>query len=552
MNHRPEVTSSHGLVAAGHPLAATAGVRAFAKGGSAADAAAAAGFALAVLEPHLNGLGGECPILVRAPDGSARAISGQGWAPAAATADRFPASGIPGDGVASAAVPATVDAWLLLLERFGKIPLRDVLLPAIELAADGFPVDARLGRAIEASRPAFAHWPASAATFLAPGPVLRQPDLARTLEAIAAGGRAGFYAGRVAQTMAAFLLGEQPDRAGKPVRGLVTASDIAEYRGAWEDPASIDWLGANIWKCGPWSQGPVFLQQLRLLEGDNLAALPEADRAHLILEASKLAFADREAYYGDPRLGPVPLDRLLSREYAAARRAQIGREAARALRPGLQAVTLPWMSATADRGFEPLTAHTGDTTHVDAADSSGLMISATPSGGWFDSNPQIPGLGFAPGTRLQMFNFLPDHPNRLAPKKRPRTTLSPSLARLPDGRCLAFGTPGGDGQDQWTLQVFLNIAVRGMSLQDAVEAPLLTSIAFPSSFAPHGATPAGAVLESRFDPATAAALRERGHAVEVTGPWEFGRVTCVAWDPKTGVLSAGVSPRRGSAAAAGV
>lgn len=552
MLHRPDVVSSRGLVAAGHPLAATAGARALAKGGNASDAAAAAGFALAVLEPHLNGLGGECPILVRAPDGSTHAISGQGWAPAAATPARFPASGIPGDGVASAAVPATVDAWLVLLSRWGKLPLKDVLRPAIELAADGFPVDARLGAAIEANRAAFARWPATAATFLAGGTVLVQRDLARTLEAVASKGRAGFYGGRVAKSLAAFLAEEQPDRAGAPVRGLIARADLDEYHGAIENPVEIDWRGATVSKCGPWTQGPVFLQMMRLLEADPIEKLPEAEWAHLYLEAAKLAFADREAHYGDPRFAQVPLDRLLSREYAAARRGEIGARAARALRPGLAAPALPWTSGSPDRGFEPLMAHTGDTTHVDAADASGLMVSATPSGGWFHSNPQVPGLGFAPGTRLQMFNFLPDHPNRLAPRKRPRTTLTPSLARLPDGRCLAFGTPGGDGQDQWTLQFFLNVAARGMTPQEAAEAPLLTSIAFPSSFAPHGAVPAGAVLEGRFDAATAASLRARGHDVQVVGPWDSGRVTCVCWNPATGVLSAGVSPRRGAATAIGV
>lgn len=552
MLHRPDIVSSRGIVAAGHHLAATAGARMFAKGGNAADAAAAAGFALAVLEPHLNGLGGECPILVRTPDGETHAISGQGPAPAAAERARFPASGIPGDGIASAAVPATVDAWLLLLEKFGRLPVKEVLRPAVELAADGFPVDARLRAAIDANRLVFPAWPATAAAFSSAGPVLKQPDLARTLEAIATRGRAGFYGGRVAQAMAAFFAGEQPDRKGEPVKGLIAAADISGYAGAWEEAVEIDWRGCVVSKCGPWSQGPVFLQMLRLLENDDIGALPEAAWAHLYLEVAKLAFADREGFYGDPKFAEVPLDRLLSTEYAAQRRKLVGPEASRALRPGEGASPLPWTSGTADRGFEPLGSHTGDTTHVDAADRDGLMVSATPSGGWFDSNPQIPGLGFAPGTRLQMFNLLQYHPNRLEPGKRPRTTLSPSLATLPDGRCLAFGTPGGDGQDQWTLQFFVNVAVRGMGLQEAVEAPLLTSIAFPSSFAPHGATPGGAVVEGRFEKATLDSLLGRGHLATIGGRWEFGRVTAVCWDPKTGILSAGVSPRRGNAAAVGV
>ncbi|MEK7468088.1 MAG: gamma-glutamyltransferase [Planctomycetota bacterium] len=552
MNHRPEVVSSRGIVAAGHHLAATAGIRMFGRGGNAADAAAAAGFALAVLEPHLNGLGGECPILVRAADGTTHAISGQGWAPAAATPDRFPSSGIPGDGVASAAVPATVDAWILLVEKFGKLPLREILKPAIELASDGFPVDSRLRSAIEDNRYLFKDWPATGATFGEAGAVLKQADLARTLEAIAAKGREGFYGGRVGKATAAFLKGAHPDRSGLPVQGLLTEADLAEYAGAWEKPVEIDWRGCLVSKCGAWTQGPVFLQMLRLLEGDDLPKMTEPEWAHVYLECAKLAFADREAFYGDPKFSEIPLERLLSREYAAERRKLVGDTASRVLRPGTGAPPLPWTSGSADRGYEPLTSHTGDTTHLDTADKDGLMVAATPSGGWFDSNPQIPGLGFAPGTRLQMFNFIEGHPNRLQPKKRPRTTLTPSLARLPDGRCLAFGTPGGDGQDQWTLQFFLNIASRGMSLQEAAEAPLLTSIAFPSSFAPHGATPAGATLEGRFEKKTLEDLIVRGHLATVAGRWDFGRVTGVAWEPGTGVMTAGVSPRRGNAAAIGI
>jgi gamma-glutamyltranspeptidase/glutathione hydrolase len=548
--HRPLISSTRGIVAAGHPLAASAGIRVFAQGGNAADAAAAAGFALAVLEPHLNGLGGECPILVRAPDGSTHAISGQGPAPAAARADRFPVSGIPGDGVASAAVPATVDAWCRLVEKYGTLPLRKILQPAIELAADGFPVDKRLAGAIEANAPIFARWPASHATFSGGIPVLRQKDLAHTLEAVAAKGRAGFYEGRVARSLAEFLRVPQPDRSGAPVQGLISAEDIATYRGAWEAPVEIDWRGCRVSKCGPWTQGPVFLQMLRLLEEDELSPHSEAGWAHLYLECAKLAFADREAHYGDT--ATVPLETLLSPEYGRARRRLVTDRASRTLRPGLDAARLPWASGSADRGFEPLSAHTGDTTHVDAADASGLMISATPSGGWFDSNPQVPGLGIALGTRLQMFNFVDGHPNCLAPGKRPRTTLTPSLATLSDGRLLAFGTPGGDGQDQWTVQFFLNVAARGMDLQEAVEAPLLTSVAFPSSFSPHGATAGGAAVESRFEPATIDALRERGHEVTVPGPWEFGRVTCVCLDPKTGVLTGAASPRRGAACVAGL
>ncbi|NUN48790.1 MAG: gamma-glutamyltransferase, partial [Candidatus Brocadiae bacterium] len=501
-----------------------------------------------VLEPHLNSLGGECPILVRAPDGSVHAISGQGCSPGAATPDRFPAAGVPGDGVSSAAVPATVDAWLLLLKRHGRLPLSDVLRPAIELAADGFPVDAGLAASIRANADVFARWPSTRSVFGNAAPVLRQPDLARTLETIAAEGRAGFHAGRIARTLAEFFREAHPDRGGAPVRGLISASDLETFHGAWEPAVQAEGFGATVHKCGFWSQGPVFLQQLQILAGQDLGLLPESERLHTEIEAAKLAFADREAWYGDPGFAAPPAS-LLDPDYAARRRTLIGPDASLRLRPGLGATALPWTGGIVDRGFEPLAAHIGDTTHVDAADRDGLMIAATPSGGWIQSNPLVPGLGFAPGTRLQMFNLLPSHPNRLEPRKRPRTTLSPSLARLADGRWLAFGTPGGDGQDQWTLQAFLGVAVHGRSLQEAVEAPLFLSTAFPSSFAPHGADPGGVTLENRFDPGTVAALRDRGHAVSLAGPWDSGRVTMVSWDPATGILRGAASPRRGSAVA---
>jgi gamma-glutamyltranspeptidase/glutathione hydrolase len=535
-------------------------------GGNAIDAGVAMGFCLAVLEPHLNGIAGESPILIHhARSGRTVAISGQGTAPHAATIEWFHGRGmslIPGDGLTAATVPSQVSNWLTALMRFGTMPLKTVLAPALDLARSGFAMYHGLRRCIAANQQRFREeWPGSAAVYLPGGQVpewgdrFRNPRWARTFEHLidaAAGVRGGripglevahdcFYRGPIAEEIAAFCRDHRfRDASGQENPGLLTYRDLAGFHARVEEPVAIDYRGLDVYKCGPWSQGPVFLQMLRLLEGFDLPSLGHntPDYIHTWSECAKLAFADREFYYGDPDFVSVPLERLLSREYAEERRGLIDpRHASLLLRPG-------------DAGPRPLRlilgdeqSYNGDTTHLDCIDAEGNMIAATPSGSWIQSSPVIPSLGFPLGTRGQMFSLDPEHPNALAPGKRPRTTLTPSLV-LREGRpWMVFGTPGGDQQDQWTLQFFLNVVEFGMSIQEALDAPTFHSQHFPSSFYPRAQFPGRLVAEGRIAPETLNDLRRRGHDVQVAGDWANGRVLAIRTDPDRGLIFGGASPR---------
>jgi gamma-glutamyltranspeptidase/glutathione hydrolase len=572
---RPTLRGYGGAVSSGHYLATQAGAQILAEGGNAADAACAMGFALQVLEPHMNGFAGEVPILAfEAAAERVHAISGQGVAPAAATLEHFRSLGldrIPGDGLMAATVPAALDAWCLLLERLGTRSLADVLAPARALAERGFPMYPFLRELLALLEPRFRReWPSSASLYLplrALGERQTNPALARLLgelaaaEARARGGREAriraardwFYQGRPAEQIEAFLRVPVRDASGSPQPGLLRAQDLAGYAGSIEPALEVDYRGAVVWKCGPWTQGPVFLQQLRLAEGLDLGAMGHlsADALHTWIELAKLAFADREACYGDPRFAKVPLDELLSPSYAERRRALV--DPARAsleLRPGMGRLPegWPWLAEHPLGPAEPQAWASArgrsDTTHLDAADRWGNLVSATPSGGWIPSSPVIPELGFPIGTRAQMFALDPAHPNALAPGKRPRTTLTPSMARLPDGRLLAFGTPGGDQQDQWSLQLFQNLVDFGIDdLQQAIDAPTLHIHHMPDSFYPRLAQPGVVGAESRIDPGVLAELEARGHRVRRDGPWEHGRVLAVSHHPDTGLFEAAASPR---------
>jgi gamma-glutamyltranspeptidase/glutathione hydrolase len=575
---RPTLRGRGGAVAAGHYLAAQIGARTLAAGGNAADAACAMGFALEVLEPTQNGPAGECPILVyEGASGRVHAISGQGPAPAAATPAAMRALGlslIPPDGLLAATVPAAIDAWCLLLERFGTLRLEDVLAPARDLAAQGFPMYPFLRGLLAWIEPRFrAQWPSSAAIFSpvpADGRLFANRDLAATFDALlraerAAGGsreqgiraaRDHFYRGPIAERIEAFLREPVADASGAAHAGLLAAGDLAAYAGRVEEPVSRGYRGSRVWKCPPWSQGPVFLQQLALLEGFDLAAMGwnGADALHTWLECAKLAFADRDACYGDPRFAQVPMETLLSDAYAAERRRLVDpAHASLALRPGLGRLPEGWPllgpEGAAAPPVEPQAlgaARRGrsDTTQCVAVDRDGNLVSATPSGGWILTSPVVPGLGFPVGTRAQMFTLDESHPNALAPGKRPRTTLSPSLARLRDGRALAFGTPGGDQQDQWTLHFYLACVDFGAAdLQQAIDAPTAHSLHMPSSFYPRTAEPGVVEAEERIGEDVLRALEARGHRVRRTPPWSHGRVLAAAFDPETRVCEAAASPR---------
>jgi gamma-glutamyltranspeptidase/glutathione hydrolase len=541
------------------------------------------GFAEQVLEPHMNGPAGEVSILIHsAADDRVFAISGQGTAPAAATIERMTGLGldrIPGDSLLSATVPAALDAWCQLLERFGTWRFEDVVEPARQLAGGGYPMYSFLHSVLSQLERRFRdEWPTSAEVYL---PLARvgapqtNPAYAALLEELVAADRTAgsresgiraardaFYRGRAAEQLEKFLATPLPDASGRSHRGLLSANDLASYAGSIEQPVSAPYRGGRVWKCPPWTQGPVFLQQLRLLEGYDVAAMGHnsPDSLHIWLECAKLAFADREACYGDPHFSDVPLDELLSAAYAEKRRALVNpANASLELRPGIGKLPAGWplvaegdeeshepqaMAAAQERSSRDVAMGRGDTTHLDAADRWGNLVSATPSGGWIPASPVIPELGFPVGTRGQMFNLDAEHPNSLEPGKRPRSTLSPSLARLRDGRRLAFGTPGGDKQDQWTLQFFLNVVEFGLpDLQAAIDAPTAHSRHMPESFYPRLSRPGAAVVEERIPEAVVRELERRGHRMSRSGAWEHGRVLAVARDPETGLCEAAASPR---------
>ncbi len=569
---RPVIRGRHLVVACGHYLAALAGMRMRDRGGNAVDAGVAMGFSQAVLEFQSYGFGGEAPILIySAARQELVAINGNTRAPAAATIASFRSRGIrliPGDGFLPAGVCAAPDALITALDRYGTLTLAEVVAPAIELAANGFPVYEGMRGRIAATASRLREWPTSAALLLPAGRVpdvgetWRNPDLARTFERLVeaernarAQGRSGalraardrFYKGDIAREIVAFQRETiVRDANGMESRGLLTEEDFAVFETRVERPVTLNYRGYDVYKCGPWSQGPVFLQQLALLEGFDLASLGAGtpDHLHLVIEASKLAFADRERYYGDPEFVTVPLAGLLSKAYAEERRALIDpHRASLELRPGNP---YPYQDEEDEPDRTPLRARAGDggTTGTRAVDAEGNMFSATPSGGWFYSSPVIPGLGFCLGTRCQTFWLdPPDHPNALRPRKRPRTTLTPTLV-MKDGRPrMVFGTPGVDNQDQWTLQFFLNVVDFGMDLQDAIDAPAFHSIHFPASFFPKEARPGEVVVEARVPASVVEALRSRGHTVTVVPGWSLNFTTAVAFDPDRGLIEGAASSR---------
>jgi gamma-glutamyltranspeptidase/glutathione hydrolase len=575
---RPQLAGTFGMVASTHWLASAAGMAVLEQGGNAFDAVVAAGLVLQVVEPHMCGPAGEVPVIgfdVR--DGAVFVLNGQGPAPSAATIGAFGELGldlVPGNGLLAACVPAAFGTWMLLLAEHGSLPLREVMRYAIGYARDGYPVVPGVSSAIGSIAGVFTeHWPSSAEIYLpagvpAPGSRFANPVLAGTYqrildEAEAAGAgreaqieaaRRAFYEGFVAEAIGGYLArAEVMDGTGERHAGLLTAADLAAWRASTEKPATADYAGLTVCKTGPWGQGPVFLQQLRLLTGLGLGDMAPGgvDYIHTVVECAKLAFADREAWYGDPDFTDVPLADLLSPQYAAPRRALVGRTAATELRPGSpggRRPALPGFVTAPRRGAagaawagEPTLAHSGDTCHVDVADRFGNLVAATPSGGWLHSSPVIPGLGFCLGTRAQMFTLTPGLPNSLAPGKRPRTTLSPSLALRGGEPYLAFGTPGGDQQDQWTLSFFLNHVRFGMNLQEAIDAPAFHTRHFPSSFWPRESSPGAVDVEERAGPGVIEGLRARGHEVTVAPPWSLGRVSAVARDG--GMLYAAANAR---------
>jgi gamma-glutamyltranspeptidase / glutathione hydrolase len=587
---RPEIRGTFGAVASTHWLASAVGMSMLEKGGNAFDAAAAAGFTLAVVEPHLNGPLGEAPILVWS-EANRRCdmICGQGVAPAAATIGRFRGLGldlIPGTGLLAAAVPAAFGAWMRLLRDRGTMPLAEILKPAIAYAENGYPVVERISETIAVMGDMFRReWPSSAAVYLprgmppVPGRLFRNPALAATYRRVLAEAgdgsregrieraRAAWYQGFVAEAIDRFCRREKVlDASGRHHGGLLTGDDLARWEAPVETPVTFDYHGWTVAKGGPWSQGPVLLQTLALLQGFDLDGLDPLgpDFVHIVVECLKLAFADREAWYGDPDFVDVPMRTLLGRDYNDARRKLIGELASLELRPGSPDGRMPRLlvgggevpvggagigEPTIGGIGEPTVTRqgvvAGDTCHVDVVDRWGNTVSATPSGGWLQSSPVIPELGFCLGTRMQMFWLEEGLPASLEPGKRPRSTLSPSMAFKDGEPALAFGTPGGDQQDQWSVLMFLHHVDHGMNLQEAIDCPAFHTEHMPSSFYPRAARPGLVSLEDRFPETTQAALAERGHRLVVGGPWSEGRLSGCAREatPEGMVVKAAANPR---------
>ena len=599
---RPTLEGTFGMTASTHWLATASAQAVLERGGNAFDAAVAGAFVLHVVEPHLNGPGGDMTgvFATAANPGVPVVLMGQGPAPAAATPEHYRVEGlelVPGSGALAAAVPGSVDAWLLLLRDHGTWELDQVLAFAIGYARNGHPVLGRVCSTITSVATLFTeHWPTSAEQWMPNGRIPVEGELvtneayARTLDRLIDAGlhasaadaegsrearidaaRTEWREGFVAQAIVDFIQTPHRHSSGTDHAGVITEQDMAGFQASFEPATTATFRGHTIAKTGPWGQGPALLQTLTILEGFSNEHLDPSTAlgAHIILEAQKLAIADREAYYGDT---DVPMGYLLSEEYAAERRALITDTASHEFRPGSVPGREPFLpplrteylppALSALSGYvmfagvgEPTVSPTGetrgDTCHIDVVDQWGNMVSATPSGGWLQSSPTIPAIGFCLGSRLQMTWLEPGSPSTLTPGKRPRTTLTPTLV-LKDGKpIVALGSPGGDQQDQWQLLYLLRTIVGGYSPQQAIDAPAFHSTSFPGSFWPRTWTPGGAVVEDRLGDEVIAELEQRGHVVTRAGDWALGRISSVVSDPETGLLKAAANPRGAQGYAAG-
>ncbi|MGP5163044.1 gamma-glutamyltransferase family protein [Arthrobacter rhombi] len=591
---RPTLHGSFGMSASTHWLAAACAQSVLERGGNAFDAAVAAGFVLHVVEPHLNGPGGDMTAVFATAERPEEPVvlMGQGPAPAAATAEHYRGQGLdmaPGAGALAAAVPGAVDAWLLLLRDHGSWNLADVLAYAIDYARGGHRILPRVRDTIVTVADLFTEqWPSSAERWLpdgklpAEGSLLYNPTYASLLEGLGREAAAGadraagidaareLWARTVGAEAEAFLSTPHRHSSGTDHAGVMTAADVAGFRASYEPAATVIFRGHTIAKTGPWGQGPALLLALAILEGyDDEYLDPSTELgAHTILEALKLAMADREAYFGDT---DVPLEYLLGAEYTAQRRNLITERASHDFRPGTVPGYAPFVPELRTEGPSPARADgaktgfagvgeptvrpsgetRGDTCHLDVVDRWGNMVSATPSGGWLQSSPNIPALGFCLGTRLQMTWLQQGSPSTLTPGKRPRTTLTPTLVLENGQPRAAVGSPGGDQQDQWQLLYLLRTIVGGYTPQQAIDAPALHTTSIPGSFWPRTWAPGGAVVEDRLGEAVIAGLEARGHRVTRAGDWALGRLSAVVRDPATGQLSAAANPRGAQGYAAG-
>ncbi len=560
---RPMIMGNHYMVSAGHHLAALAATRILERGGNAADAGVAAGLCLNVVQPDLTQIGGVAPITYY-DAGRRRAwtVAGLGSWPMGVDLDWLRAQGRIPPGLPRSVVPAAMGAWLTALERFGTISVAEAFEPAVELAENGFRVHPLLSSMLDdpGMRAGLHRWPSQAAVFMRDGrpiPIgenLVQADLARTLRKLvdAASGAASredgiaaarerFYRGDIARAMVAFCQEEG---------GWLSMQDLASFTPEVEPALSVSYRGATIYGCGPWCQGPVVLQALNILDGYDLAAMEIAgvDHYHVILEALKAGFADRERYYGDPRFVDVPIEGLLSPDYAAAWRARIdlGRAA-----PGMPEAGDPWAfqngSPTVPDRPAPAPGHgpfEPDTSYLCVVDAQGNAFSATPSDGARES-PVVPGLGFIVSNRGIQAWLDPDHPASIAPGKRPRLTPNPGIAVKEGAFTIPFGTPGSDVQPQAMVQFLVGVLDHGLNLQEAIETPRAATYSFPDTADPHVYRPGLVKLEGRVRPEIGEGLAARGHRVERWPDW-FGAAGSIGavMRTETGACFGGADPRR--------
>ena len=577
---RPTLRGSFGMCASTHWVASASAQSVLERGGNAFDAAVAGAFVLHVVEPHLNGPGGDMTgLFATADDPTPTVLVGQGPAPAAATIEHYRGEGldmVPGAGALATAVPGAVDAWLRLLRDHGSWELPDVLAYALSYAAEGHAVSERVCGVIATMREMFEqHWTTSGELWMPEGrppeagDVVRLEQYAETLRRLCAAAtgsqrtdridaaRSAWGSGFVAAAVEAFVRTPHRHSSGTDHAGVITAADMAGFAATYEQPTTMDFRGYTVAKTGPWGQGPVLLQTLAILDG---FASDEIDPstgpgAHRVLEALKLALADRDAWYGDAAADDIPLAELLSPDYAASRRALIGERASHEFRPGSVAGREPYLPPLVTAEDQPgvagageptvsVTGRTrGDTCHLDVVDRWGNFVSATPSGGWLQSSPTIPELGFCLGSRLQMTWLDESSPSALRPGRRPRTTLTPTLLLRDGVPVSALGTPGGDQQDQWQLLYLLRTIVGGYTPQEAIDAPALHTTSMPGSFWPRHWEPGGAVVEDRLGDEVIGELERRGHEVTRAGPWALGRLSAVTRDPQSGLMTAGANPR---------
>jgi gamma-glutamyltranspeptidase/glutathione hydrolase len=547
----PRLIGTRGAVAANSYLSVDAGVDILKAGGNAIDAAVAATLVEGLVNPQMHTIGGECPILLRlAGEDRVISVNGNTAAPMAATPEAFRRRGlsdVPEEDVLAAGVPAAFSALMTVLRRWGRMSFRDVSAHARELAAKGFALSAGLRNQHKYGlaplrEKILAKWPGTAQLYLRDGQppevgeLIRNEALARTYDylANAKDPHEAFYRGDVAAEIAKF---------SRERDGFLALEDFHAFETKIEEPVSLRFGDTQLFKCGFWSQGPAELQTIALvwprLKG---MAFGSADYWHLLVEAMKLAFADREQYYGDPDRSLVPGDVLLSDSYSEARSRLIDmRKSSLELRPGDARRNAPLLPE--DERFTPKDWGPG-TVHVDAVDKDGNMASFTPSGGWLKSAEVIPALGFPLSVRMMTFYLSPaHHPNVVAPGKRPRTTLTPALAFKGGKPWMSFGTMGGDNQGQWLLQFFLCRAAFGMTLQEAIEAPRLSTEHFPGFFAPHQGVPNRIRVEPRIGAKAIEELKRRGHDVDLAPDWSEGFVSAIELNEARGVLEAGCDPR---------